>query len=141
MDNLTKKRTKDTLHHSDCVIKSVKYHTTAKIFSLLMSAVMTFAVIGCTKEDANGDNRNGNSDSTAVAIPDEANVVIIDDVTYPIDVEMIESLLIQLALSPQHEVKHYAPDLEAILSMPLIDKSDEEINDEQARMNYYRDVL
>ena len=51
----------------------------------------------------------------------------------------IESLLIQLALSPQHEVKHYAPDLEAILSMPLIDKSDEEINDEQARMNYYKE--
>ena len=57
-----------------------------------MSAVMTFAVIGCTKEDADGDNRNGNTDSTAVVIPDEANVVIIDDVTYPIDVEMIDAM-------------------------------------------------
>ena len=51
----------------------------------------------------------------------------------------IEALLIRLAITPQHETKQYAPDLEAILAMPLLDKTDVGLNGEQARMDYYKE--
>ena len=51
----------------------------------------------------------------------------------------MEALLIRLAVSPQHETKQYAPDLEAILAMPLLDKDDVGLNGEQARMDYYKE--
>ena len=51
----------------------------------------------------------------------------------------MEALLIRLAVSPQREAKQYAPDLEAILAMPLLDKDDVGLNGEQARMDYYKE--
>ncbi len=51
----------------------------------------------------------------------------------------METLLIRLAVSPQREAKQYAPDLEAILAMPLLDKDDVGLNGEQARMDYYKE--
>ena len=51
----------------------------------------------------------------------------------------MEALLIRLAVTPQHETKQYAPDLEAILAMPLLDKDDVGLNGEQARMDYYKE--
>jgi len=51
----------------------------------------------------------------------------------------MEALLIRLAVSPQREAKQYAPDLEAILAMPLFDKDDVGLNGEQARMDYYKE--
>ena len=51
----------------------------------------------------------------------------------------MEALLIRLAVSPQREAKQYAPDLEAILAMPLLDKDEVGLNGEQARMDYYKE--
>lgn len=51
----------------------------------------------------------------------------------------MEALLIRLAVTPQREAKQYAPDLEAILAMPLLDKDDVGLNGEQARMDYYKE--
>lgn len=51
----------------------------------------------------------------------------------------METLLIRLAANSQREVKHYAPDLEAILAMPLVDKADVGLNGEHARMDYYKE--
>ena len=36
----------------------------------------------------------------------------------------MEALLIRLAVNPQHEAKQYAPELETVLTMPLLDKSE-----------------
>lgn len=51
----------------------------------------------------------------------------------------MEALLIRLTVTPQREAKQYAPDLEAILAMPLLDKADVGLNGEQARMDYYKE--
>ncbi len=51
----------------------------------------------------------------------------------------MEALLIRLAVTPQRKDNPYAPDLEAILAMPLLDKADVGINGEQARMDYYKE--
>lgn len=51
----------------------------------------------------------------------------------------MEALLIRLAVTPQREATQYAPDLEAILAMPLLDKTDVGPNGEQARMDYYKE--
>ena len=51
----------------------------------------------------------------------------------------MEALLIRLAITPQRETKQYAPDLETILAMPLLDKDDVGLNGEQARMDYYKE--
>lgn len=36
----------------------------------------------------------------------------------------MEALLIRLAVTPQHDTKKYAPDLEDILAMPLLDNAE-----------------
>lgn len=51
----------------------------------------------------------------------------------------MEALLIRLAVTPQREAKQYAPDLEAILAMPLLDKAEVGLNGEQTRMDYYKE--
>lgn len=51
----------------------------------------------------------------------------------------MEAILIRLAVTPQCEAKQYAPDLESILAMPLLDKADVGLNGEQARMDYYKE--
>lgn len=51
----------------------------------------------------------------------------------------MEALLTRLVHTPRRNAWQYAPDLEAILSMPLIDKSDVGINGEYARMDYYKE--
>ncbi|MBQ9474510.1 MAG: hypothetical protein IJU81_08900 [Bacteroidales bacterium] len=51
----------------------------------------------------------------------------------------VEALLISLAVTPQRDTKQYAPDLEAILAMPLLDNDDVGLNGEQARMDYYKE--
>lgn len=53
--------------------------------------------------------------------------------------QQMEALLIRLAVTPQREAKQYAPDLEAILAMPLLDQDDVGLNGEQARMDYYKE--
>ena len=50
----------------------------------------------------------------------------------------MEALLIRLAVTPQREAKQYAPDLEEILAMPLLDQDDVGLNGEHARMDYYK---
>ena len=52
----------------------------------------------------------------------------------------MEMILIRLATTMQSDSKdtteHYAPDLEAILAMPLLDDSEVGLNGEYARMDY-----
>ena len=51
----------------------------------------------------------------------------------------METILIRLATSTQHNAKdpsdHYAPDLETILAMPLLDNQDVGLNGENIRMD------
>jgi hypothetical protein len=55
----------------------------------------------------------------------------------------MEMILIRLATTTQHDSKditeHYAPDLEAILAMPLLDDSEVGLNGEYARTDYLKE--
>lgn len=55
----------------------------------------------------------------------------------------MEMILIRLATAPQRDSKgtteHYAPDLEAILAMPLLDDSEVGLNGEYARIDYMKE--
>lgn len=54
--------------------------------------------------------------------------------------QQLETLLLRLAFTTQQKAKvytePYAPDLEAILSMPVISDAEMDMNGEQARMDY-----
>lgn len=55
----------------------------------------------------------------------------------------MEMILIRLATTTQRDLKdtteHYAPDLEAILAMPLLDDSEVGLNGEYARIDYLKE--
>ena len=55
----------------------------------------------------------------------------------------MEMILIRLATTTQGDSKdtteHYAPDLEAILAMPLLDDSEVGLNGEYARIDYLKE--
>jgi hypothetical protein len=55
----------------------------------------------------------------------------------------VETLLIRLAVAPQHNAKvttePLAPELETILAMPLLNNSDVGLNGEQARTEYIKE--
>ena len=54
--------------------------------------------------------------------------------------QQMETILIRLATATQRNsentTEHYAPDLEAILAMPLLDDTEVGLNGEYARMDY-----
>lgn len=55
----------------------------------------------------------------------------------------MEMILIRLATTTQRDskdtIEHYAPDLEAILAMPLLDDSEVGLNGEYARIDYLKE--
>lgn len=55
----------------------------------------------------------------------------------------VETLLIRLAVAPQHNAKAtaepLAPELETILAMPLLNNAEVGLNGEQARMEYIKE--
>jgi hypothetical protein len=55
----------------------------------------------------------------------------------------VETLLIRLAVAPQHNAKAtaepLAPELETILAMPLLNNAEVGLNGEQARMEYLKE--
>lgn len=57
--------------------------------------------------------------------------------------QQMENILIRLATATQRNLKdttdQYAPDLEAILAMPLLDNVDVGLNGEYARMDYLKE--
>lgn len=53
--------------------------------------------------------------------------------------QQVEAILIRLASMSQHNDEPYSPDLEAILAMPLLDKTDVGLNGEKSREDYYKE--